>query len=103
MPGSLLVSPMVAAERGDEIRAIAPGHPLVVLGEQPLSKEQLATIELAYVSLDTFPERIAAFMGALRNAPALDWLQMFSGSARFLVCARSGTRRASPGTCTRSR
>jgi len=77
MAPSILVSARVAATRGAELCAIAPGHDLLVLRDD-LSDAQLAAVDIVFWSMDMFPEMGAAVIGAVRRAPDVRWLHSMS-------------------------
>lgn len=78
MSHAILVTAHVASRYGADLCTIAPDRDLMVLRRDPLTDEQLASVEIAFFSYDTFPELAPAFMGASTRCPNLRWLHSLS-------------------------
>lgn len=82
---TLLVSHRVHAAHGGDIARHAQRIgialdilPLPADGDARLSDSDCARIELAYFSLDIFPDWSRQFFSAVRKAPKLEWLHVFN-------------------------
>jgi len=91
---TLLVSHRFNAGHGAEIAAAAARAnltlELLVLPadrEARLADEACARIDLAYFSEDLFPDHARQFFSAIRKAPRLKWLQVFSAGVDHPVYA----------------
>lgn len=75
----LLISDNVWAERAADISSIAPGIvPVIYEGNDPIEPSVLSTVDVCYLSADTWPDRIRGISLSIMSAPALKWLQTFS-------------------------
>lgn len=67
------------ADYGDRVRAIAPGLDVVTLvGDGPVSDDDLERITIAFFSHDAWPERAPNFFGVASRATNLKWLHTMS-------------------------
>lgn len=75
----VLISDTVWEAREAQLRDAAPGiDPVVYVGDEPLPDEVLADVEVAFLSQDTWPERIRGISISVVKSPALAWLHSFS-------------------------
>jgi phosphoglycerate dehydrogenase-like enzyme len=79
----LLVSHRLHQERGADLapRAREAGLEIVALPEDRearLSADALSRVEVAFYSLDIFPDFSRQFFSAVRKAPQLSWLHVFN-------------------------
>lgn len=75
----VLVSDNVWEARGDAIRQLVPGVvPVVYEGDEPIADSLLSRVTAAFLSQDTWPERIRGISLSILKAPSLSWLHSFS-------------------------
>ena len=95
-PVTVLCTDWVWERYESDLRAAAPGiDPVLLVGDEHVADEDLARIEVAFFSGDSFPERSASFIGACLRAPNLRWLHTFSAgtdSPVFHHFLQSGVR-----------
>lgn len=78
-PLGLLVTDNIWGAYEAEIRSIAPGvEPVIYVGDDPLSDDQLSNVEVAFLSSDIWPNRIRGISVSVLKAPRLKWMQTFS-------------------------
>ena len=76
---ALLCSDRAAEVYSERLATAAPGWDRVLLvGEGPISDGELAGVEAAFLSADTFPGRTGTFLREALRAPNLRWLHTFS-------------------------
>ncbi len=78
-PTVLFCSDTFWDDHGEMVTAIDPTIEVVrLIGDEHVSDADLARIDIAFFSGDTWPKRSGAFLGACTRAPNLRWLQTFS-------------------------
>jgi D-2-hydroxyacid dehydrogenase (NADP+) len=76
---ALLCTDHVASRYATRLADAAPSLGLVQLvGRGPIGDEELARVDAAFLSADSFPERTGALLGEAMRAPNLRWLHTFS-------------------------
>ena len=76
---ALLCTDHVADRYADRLAAAAPGWELVPLvGESPVEESELARVDAAFLSADSFPGRTRHVLFTVLAAPNLRWLHTFS-------------------------
>jgi phosphoglycerate dehydrogenase-like enzyme len=76
---ALLCTDHVAARYADRLAQVAPAWELVTLvGEGPVGDRELARVDAAFLSADSFPARTRHLLMAALEAPNLRWLHTFS-------------------------
>ncbi len=77
-PG-LLCTDTVAERYADRLAAAAPGLDIVrLVGRVLIDDDDLARVDAAFLSADSYPERTDALLRAAMAAPNLRWLHTFS-------------------------
>ncbi|MET0147287.1 MAG: D-2-hydroxyacid dehydrogenase [Ilumatobacteraceae bacterium] len=85
---TLLCTDTVAERFADRIAAAAPDLDVVAIqGDDLVAPEDLARVDIAFFSADSFPARSQRFMGAAIRAPRLRWLHTFSAGTDHPVFA----------------
>lgn len=75
----LLVSDNIWNLHGETITSICPDvQPIIYVGDDPLPDDQLANVDIAFLSSDVWPDRIRGISISLMKTPKLQWLQTFS-------------------------
>lgn len=76
---TLLCTDHLASHYGERLAAAAPSLALVQLvGEAAPSDAELATVDAACLSADSYPARTGLLLSAALRAPSLRWLHTFS-------------------------
>jgi phosphoglycerate dehydrogenase-like enzyme len=76
---TLLCTDHVASHHGERLEAAAPSLALVQLvGEEPPSDADLAIVDAAFLSADSYPARTGLLLSTALRAPSLAWLHTFS-------------------------
>ena len=66
------------ARYGDRLAGCTARPVLVLRAEAGLSEEELAEVEVAWFSPDTFPDRVPEYLDAIERSPALRWFATLS-------------------------
>jgi len=66
------------ARYGDRLAGCTARPVLVLRAEARLSDEDLAEVEVAWFSPDTFPDRVPEYLDAIERSPALRWFATLS-------------------------
>lgn len=103
---AILASDTVWNEHGHRIAAAAPGATRVVYsGNEPLSDDVLADVDVAFFSSDVWPERARGIVLSIMKAPSLRWLHSFSAgvdSPFFIQQMERGVRLSNSSGATAS-
>jgi D-2-hydroxyacid dehydrogenase (NADP+) len=76
---ALLCTDHVAIRYSERLAAAAPSLALVQLvGDEPPTEAELATVDAAFLSADSYPARTGLLLNAALRAPNLRWLHTFS-------------------------
>ncbi len=83
-------------QHGAEVSAIAPGlEPVLLVGDEHVSDDDLARVTIAFFSHDAWPERARAFIGTALRCPHLAWFHTMSAgidSPVFSTIVDNGAR-----------
>lgn len=103
---AILASDTVWDAHGDRIAATAPGARRVVYaGNEPLTDDLLADVDVAFFSSDVWPERARGIVLSIMKAPSLRWLHSFSAgvdSPFFIQQMERGVRLSNSSGATAS-
>ena len=102
----LFVSDNVWEREGANIRAFAPSiQPLIYEGNEPLSDDLAATVDIAFFSSDVWPDRSRGIVLSIMKASNLKWLHTFSAgvdSPFFIQLMERGVRLTNSSGATAS-
>jgi phosphoglycerate dehydrogenase-like enzyme len=86
---ALLCTDHVAERYADRLAAAAPGWELVrLVGESPIDDAELARVDAAFLSADSFPGRTRHVLYTALAAPNLRWLHTFSAGIDHPIFGR---------------
>lgn len=89
MPPVLFCTDTFWTDRADDVFAVAPNVEVVrLVGDEHVSSDDLARVEVAFYSADAWPSRSSHFIRACLDAPDLAWLHTFSAGIDHPVFSR---------------